>query len=434
MTTVATRTDTALHARRKSRFGCRNCKLRKVKCDETRPYCTKCNKYGVLCNFSLTVPDLQPISEKSQGLSRQPMSKTDKKETIASKNSLALQRYRRQSPPIQSTLNNSIWSSDGQTQYMLDNQDWILFTKFRNRTVHSLGGKSMVDIYENCMLEKCFTHPFLMHGTLAVAAVHDRYLSDLQNTDLVKWTEGPTVRESFHVSQCTSLFNDWLSQPMTEDRKDPIWSGAGSLSILTFASTTAKRPEEAWPLGPPDPSSDLEWLRLGAGKMTLWHMVNPMREGSVFRPMFQLLGDLRGQTMPATKQGTEGLLPELAQICDINEDSAAETNPYFTVAHALSRLLPLSYNEASLGKILMVAGKMHDAFEVLLHQRDPVALLLLCLWYAKARECKWWINFRTRHEIPAICQYLNEWHGDKVAIHSLLQQFGVTEGGRVRST
>lgn len=388
----------------------------------------KCSKYGVLCNFSLTVPDLQPISEKSQGQSRQQQAT---KETSTSKIELALQRSRRPSLPIQKTLSNGIWTSDGHTQYVLDTQDWILFTKFRNRTVHSLGGTSMVDIYENCMLQKCFTHPFLMHGTLAVAAVHDRYLSSGDSTSLVRITFMPTIRESFHVSRCTSLFNDWLSEPMTEDRKDPIWSTAGSLSILTFASTTAKRPEEAWPLGPPDPSSDLEWLRLGAGKMTLWHMVNPMREGSIFRPMFEVLGDLRGQTMPISSRGTEGLLPELAKICGIDEHSTRETNPYFAVAHALSRLLPLSYNEASLGKILMVAGKMHDAFEVLLHQRDPVALLLLCLWYAKARKCKWWIDFRTRHEIPAICQYLNEWHGDKMAIHNLLRQFGITREGSV---
>ncbi|ERS94850.1 hypothetical protein HMPREF1624_08747 [Sporothrix schenckii ATCC 58251] len=442
MSTVAVRANPHLFTRRKSRFGCRNCKLRKVKCDETRPHCTKCSKYGVLCNFTLTIPDLQPISEKRSGPSKHQLaeivgdageaSTAEKPSPTSNNTEHALQLRRRPRPTIRSAPSNGIWASDGHTQYMLDTQDCVLFTKFRSRTLYSLGGQAMVDIYENYMLEKCFAHPFLMHGTLAVAAVHDRYLFDEQSsTSVVPY--GPSRprtragRELFHVARCTSLFNDWLSQPMTEDRKDPIWSGAGMLSILTFASSTARRPEDAWPLGPPEPSSDLEWLRLGAGKMTLWHMLNPMREGSVFRPMFQVLGDPHGKTSPVPRVGNEGLLPDLARICGIDEYSTRETNPYFVVAHSLSRLLSLSYDNASLGKVLMVAGKMHDAFEVLLHQRDPVALLLLCLWYGKAGQCKWWIAFRTRYEIPAICQYLNVWHADKVAIHKLLRQFGIPE-------
>lgn len=386
----------------------------------------KCTKYGVLCNFSLSVPDLQPISEKSQGSSRHSTSTPERRNNITAKKSLAVQPYQ-QSPHLQNALTNAIWTGDGHSRYVLDAQDSILFTKFRDRTVYSLGGDSMVDVYENGMLQKCFTHPFLMHGTLAVAAVHDRYLGDINGSSVVEWTGKASVRESFHVSRCTSLFNQWLSEPMTEERKDPIWSGAGSLSILTFSSTTARRPEEAWPLGPPDPSSDLEWLRLGAGKMALWHMVNPMREGSIFRPMFKLLGDMRCEPLPKSRRGTEGLLPELAQVCDIDEESTEDNNPYFVVAHAMSRLLPLSDDEVSLGKVLLISRKMHGPFEVLLHERDPIALLLLCLWYVTARKCKWWIDFRTRHEIPAICRYLSEMHREKVTIHNILRSRGITE-------
>ncbi|CAK7225668.1 hypothetical protein SEUCBS140593_005982 [Sporothrix eucalyptigena] len=402
MTAVISRSDTALRGRRKSRFGCRNCKLRKIKCDESQPRCTNCSKYGVFCNFALGVPDLQPVSETRKG-------------DALKRNHSRL--FRRRPPPLPpTTLSNAIWSSDGHTTYRLDAHDWALFTQFRQRTVHSLGGEHMVDIYEKCMLQKCFSHPFLMHGTLAVAAVHDRYLQMVAGTEAV-----PSVRESFHIVRCTSLFNEWLSQPLTEENKDPIWSGAGSLSILTFSSTTATRPEQAWPLGPPDPPSDLEWLRLGAGKMTLWSMVNPAREGSVFRPMFQVLGELRTNFV----ESDAPLLPELGILCGIDESSTAETNPYYDVAISLSRLIPLPADHASLGTILMVASKMHGLFEELLHQRDPVALLLLGLWYAKARKCKWWIEFRARHEIPAIYQYLKKHHPAHKIIYRLLCQFGV---------
>lgn len=36
---------------RKSRSGCRNCKLRRVKCDETRPACHNCISQFVRCNY-----------------------------------------------------------------------------------------------------------------------------------------------------------------------------------------------------------------------------------------------------------------------------------------------------------------------------------------------------------------------------------------------
>ncbi len=36
---------------RKSRAGCGDCKLRKVKCDEGKPVCKRCKASGYLCNY-----------------------------------------------------------------------------------------------------------------------------------------------------------------------------------------------------------------------------------------------------------------------------------------------------------------------------------------------------------------------------------------------
>lgn len=38
--------------------------LRTQQCDEARPRCTKCEAYGVICNYQNTVPDLQLASEQ----------------------------------------------------------------------------------------------------------------------------------------------------------------------------------------------------------------------------------------------------------------------------------------------------------------------------------------------------------------------------------
>ncbi|OKL56987.1 hypothetical protein UA08_07955 [Talaromyces atroroseus] len=347
--------------RRKSRFGCRNCKLRKLK----------------------------PLSEKR------------------AKQEIPCRAARLPSP--RPAISNAIWADDGSTFFMLDSKDQELFNRFRYRTVYSLGGSVMVDIYESHMLWASFTCPFLMHGSLAAAAVHDRYLG-------VTPAPRRSLRESYHWFQCTILFNKRLSQHIKEEDKDPLWATAGSIGILTFSSINACLPDHAWPLGAPDPS-DLDWLRLGAGKMSLWYLLDPLRPGSVFRSMSETLQQMH---QPLPEKGLDSVLAELVHVCGLSESSSRENNPYFTVAHGLSRLLEKPRGEASQNSALGVASKMHNDFRMCLEKKDPIALLLLCLWYTRARETRWWIDFRARYEIPAICTYLQRYHKDNSAIQALI--------------
>ena len=107
-----------------------------LQCDETRPHCVRCHTYGVLCNFGLHVPDLQPLL-KGRG-----------EQDIARRSAV---------PSPRSTISNAIWADDGSTFYILDLQDQELFIQFRHRTLHSLGGSALVDIYEKHMLKASFT-------------------------------------------------------------------------------------------------------------------------------------------------------------------------------------------------------------------------------------------------------------------------------------
>lgn len=248
-----------------------------------------------------------------------------------------------------------------------------------------------------------------MCGTLAVTAVHDRYLG-------VTPTHCRSLRESYHWSQCTVLFNKWLRQPIKEEHKDSLWATAGILAILTFSSINARFPAQAWPLGPPD-SSDLEWLQLGAGKMALWHLVDPLRPESVFRTMSEIFAYMH---RPLPAKGTDGVSVEFVQLCGLDESSTRENNPYFTFVHGLSQLLEVPTGDASPGIVMVVMRHMCKEFGTYLEKKDPVTLLLLCLWYTRAREDKWWIDLRARYELPAICTYLQRYHGDNSAIQALI--------------
>ncbi|KAL3451715.1 hypothetical protein BJX65DRAFT_321452 [Aspergillus insuetus] len=355
---------------RRSRHGCRNCKLRRVKCDEARPHCVRCRTYGVRCNYQHNVPDLQPLGEG-----------TTQRTPGRVSGGLSLQ----------SSISSTLWYAD---RHMLDSQDQELFTRFRYRTLYSLGGPAMVEA------------PFLMHGTLAVAAAHERYLSEAPQR---------TLREIYHFSQCTTLLNSWLHHRIEEKDKDPLWATAGALAILSFSSITSRSPAKTWPLGPPD-SSDLEWLRLGAGKMGLWRFVNPVRPESAFRKIYDA-PTRQHERLP--KEGDAGVSSKFARLCGISERSTPDNNPYFTVVHHISRLMEVPKGEASEDEIMMVVGHMHGKFAEYLKRKDPVALILLGLWYSRASETKWWIEVRARYELPAIWTYLKRYHGDNGAIQVL---------------
>ncbi|KAJ6787387.1 hypothetical protein PWT90_08601 [Aphanocladium album] len=208
-----------------------------------------------------------------------------------------------------------------------------------------------------------------------------------------------------------------LSGVIREEFKDACWATASTLGILTFSSTdvdmTKKQP---WPLGPEDPS-DLEWLRLGAGKMKLWQLLNPLRPQSAFRPMAHVLARL---SQPLPEKGIDGVPPDMVRFCGMGETSTAENNAYYSVAHGLSQLQKVDNLNDAYGSALRVSGHMSGNFGALLRQKDPMALILLCLWYEKARKTKWWIEMRARYEHEAIRSYIQEFHGGHAAVKQLL--------------
>lgn len=248
-----------------------------------------------------------------------------------------------------------------------------------------------------------------MHGILAMAAVHDRSLG-------IEPTRRRSIREAYHSSHCAILFSKWLSQPIEEKDKDAIWATAVTLFILTFSSINISLFEQAWPLKRSD-SSDLQWLRLKASDKVLWHLANPMRPSSVFHEVPDLYAPT-SEGLPT--RGIDGVSVELARLCGLDESSTPENSPYFEFVHALSRLLEVPIGGASLGEITMVVSIIPSELRACLEDKDPVALLLLYLWYTRARESRWWIDLRARYEIPAICTYLQRHHRDSSAIQTLL--------------
>jgi hypothetical protein len=248
-----------------------------------------------------------------------------------------------------------------------------------------------------------------MHASLAVAFAYDCHLNSPPGGRR-------TLEECYHWSQSTALFNRRLREPIETKDMDAIWGTAAALAILTFSFPDAYTPEESWPLKPSSPS-DLEWLRMSKGKMSLWHITNPLRPDSLFRVM---AGTFAQMNSPLLEEGLDGVPRALAIVCHLEHSSTAENNPYFNAAHAVSQIQDLPDNQVTVGRTELFTRSIHGPFESLLREKDPVALLLLYLWYRKAGRSIWWIELRARVECPSICSYLRLHHKGYGAVQAFL--------------
>lgn len=135
----------------KSRMGCRECKTRKVKCDEQRPICGGCSKFNKRCSFLRTTPYLWGSGVLNQ-------------QTGSGKASFA------QKPRLDVGEGSSKHAKD-KPGYTLD--DMRLLHHFTSCTSATLSdGQEAQQTWATTVVQIAFTHSFLLQGILALAALH----------------------------------------------------------------------------------------------------------------------------------------------------------------------------------------------------------------------------------------------------------------------
>ncbi|KAH8888928.1 C6 finger domain protein [Thozetella sp. PMI_491] len=368
---------------RKSPKGCRNCKLRKIKCDGTRPHCQRCQAYGVICNFSGDVFDLQLKSG------------TSSRAAGAKSRAVCL---REMTWSLYGPLSSDNSITGAATLFPLDAKSLDLLHHLQTRPVFTAADPKMTSLYRTEVSRLACYYPFLMHGMLALAGAHRRFLSQSETAR--------SVTELYHYSQCTSLLNQKLQKPILPDDRDPIWAAATIVSIISFAQADLSAPEAAWPLKISD-SSDLEWLQMSEGKYVLWQLTNPLRQDSIFCKFARIYTEADA---PLPKAGIDGIPEALVDLCMLNDSSNAENHPYFAAVHGIVRLQNTLKEEVTLAKALSFISQAHRPFKALLQCKDPVALLLLAQWYDELPEEIWWMQLRTRVEIRTISVYLKRFY------------------------
>ncbi|KAK9258993.1 hypothetical protein V1519DRAFT_452976 [Lipomyces tetrasporus] len=363
-------------AHRKSRSGCVNCKLRRVKCDEGLPECSKCLSFRVCCNYDIRIPDLQPqyaISRKLNG---------------------KMQTY--------SALVTDLTSVE-ESKLELTERNLSRLERFQIRTVLSLGPPELRQLYENEVYRLTLRHPFLMYFAQTLTSIHDRYLSPIPSRR--------TIEEIHYWTKGVTLFNQKLSAPLPPADRDAIWAAATMLGVITFASIEVPMPEESWPLVP-SMTTEPEWLKMGNGKSALWRLVKPDRPDSIFHTLFSAL--------PTVEFSLENVPPGFMKLYKL-DGLSADSSPYAIPIISIFAPRNMECPSSAIALFYVFNSCMHNEFGLLVLNKDPRALLVMAYWYSKICTGQWWLRRRALMEGRATCMYLERYCAHNVTIQDLLK-------------
>ncbi|KAH8812991.1 hypothetical protein F5884DRAFT_899193 [Xylogone sp. PMI_703] len=395
-------------AHKKSRGGCRNCKLRRIKCDEARPNCQRCKAFGVSCNYNSTTPDLHTGPDHVLEFDS-PNSRTVTTDRVVQRPSYLTNQFRlpRSMPHYPFVI------GDRNHIIELDIACMERFKRFLVRTVLTVGTLDGAHLFQRVVPGLAFANAYLMHIVQAITATHDRYL-------LPSSPSKQSLDESYHMTWGITLFSAKLSGPLQDSDRDPLWATAALLGAVVSASIEASAPEEAWPLKPSDPT-DLEWLKMSESKSVIWKLTNPTRQNSAFHPASNQWTSYLYRLPEPPICGTEGLPEAFITLFDLDENSTADNNPYYLQAHAVAALSNIPCDRASIIRFLGLLTHLRPEYRSLMEQKDPRALLLICHWYALIIDGIWWIARRARVECKSICLYLEKRCKNDKAIMELLE-------------
>lgn len=146
-------------AHKKSRQGCRNCKLRSVKvshvpagmpfcrvecltdvllkCDETKPKCKNCTSFGVVCNYDPKTPDLEMFFGGLANVTSQQKPPCTINQALLRKIEVPVSLY-----PV-------LISADDNSSFQFDKQSVDRFGRFMMRTVLSIGSPIPASLWQN---------------------------------------------------------------------------------------------------------------------------------------------------------------------------------------------------------------------------------------------------------------------------------------------
>ncbi|KIW68193.1 hypothetical protein PV04_04154 [Phialophora macrospora] len=196
---------------KKSRFGCKECKGRRIKCDESRPSCGNCVRSHAVCLYAAA-------TRTKPAAAATPYHTPTESETQASvsPSPLAL-------PPA------SLLPSPSSPPFELI--DLVLMNHFTAVTsLHLFSGERQAQLWQQEVPRQAGSSPMLMHGLLAVAALHLAQ-GELEPSSHLRYQS----RGFYHHALGLQLFNAEVAR-LPPQSLDILFTFAILLAVWVYAS------------------------------------------------------------------------------------------------------------------------------------------------------------------------------------------------------
>ncbi|KIW68112.1 hypothetical protein PV04_04079 [Phialophora macrospora] len=163
-------------AHSKVRTGCRTCKSRRVKCDETRPACLRCMKAKYICegySISLTGVEGSASETRTQPHQDQPQHWSQLQ------HSHVVHHHHHPRPRDIRPADSSCFYRTLQTLADLSEPDSQAYDFCRRHTVHDMGTHHLARFWTRTVMAASHGEPAVLHALLALSGAHRHYMARL---------------------------------------------------------------------------------------------------------------------------------------------------------------------------------------------------------------------------------------------------------------
>ncbi|KAH8586252.1 hypothetical protein B0O99DRAFT_644845 [Bisporella sp. PMI_857] len=378
----------------KSRFGCDQCKTRRVKCDERVPTCTNCTTRQAECHYS------RPARPRS---SRSGMSSKSNTQGPASVGS--------SSPTVYSTTNSPRISSDA-------HQCLYVGMSFNNTPFCSSSRQKDLELMHYWFTNTCYSfttaHADLFRGHVVKEALKHEYLADfifaLTSLHIASETSDPVSAASYvsvalqYQNNAVSTFHAALHN-VTQSNCDAIFVS----SILTMVCSIVS---PLLPTGDNDAAKSLteSILLLYDFLGGINSVVNISRHWLKSGPCKAIFSSHR----TFKPLGEDEIMLPIRRLRRLNNAATGAINSlHETYEHAIAQL-EICFAESPTTAVpwLAMAGK---DFANELQKREPMALMIFIHWGVLLDKLDemWWAKFSGKKLVEELCWsfdgYGNEW-------------------------
>ncbi|KAI8630388.1 hypothetical protein F5Y19DRAFT_45162 [Xylariaceae sp. FL1651] len=402
---------------KKSRAGCKRCKVRKIKCDEVHPRCGNCSKHGVPCDFqhpdirdtrthTSTTPTAKdeitprPTSSASASAStsasapasvshgESPFNSTDPKTPIAAATTPAPPYGNPDPPPVSSTTSKR--------NRMMDLKLLHHYTTVTCKTL-AISSPVLEKIWRETVPHLAFSGAsFLADALLAVSALHLRSSSP-QDKELIRASH-------YYMASALSDYGACLSKGVTEANAEELFLTAALIAFQSTASRIFARDDINERTGGYE--LPLSWFHSFQGvKAVVAASWQWLRNSSIVIPIIEsqpaLNLDLSGDPTFFSDLMV-GVDEEIAKY-EFDSDPTTKLSTRMAYQHAIA-VLDWAHKIPYTGAPLVFLATVSRRFVELLEARRPRALAILASYFAllKCLDDVWWLKGVARREIMGI--------------------------------